>query len=44
MVNRRARVVGIGESVHDWRCAPAFVAGYALGATAAVAVKKRGAT
>jgi len=42
-VQALALVVGIGESVHEWRYAPAFVAGYALGATAAVAVKKRGA-
>lgn len=27
-----ALVVGIGESVHDWRVAPFYVGGYGLGA------------
>lgn len=36
-----AQVVGIGESVHDWRTGPFFVAGYALGAGLAVALKTR---
>jgi hypothetical protein len=31
-----AMVVGVGESVRDWRAAPAFVLGYAGGAYAAM--------
>jgi hypothetical protein len=29
-------VVGVGESVKDWRVAPAFVVGYAAGAYGAM--------
>jgi len=36
-----ALVLGIGESVHDCRYAPAFVLGYGLGAAAAVRFKTR---
>lgn len=36
-----AVVVGVGESVHDWRYAPAYVIGYATGAALAVRVKSR---
>ena len=36
-----ALVLGIGESVHDWRYAPAFVLGYGLGAASAVWLKAR---
>ena len=31
-----AQVAGIGESVKDWRAAPFFVAGYAIGAYVAM--------
>jgi hypothetical protein len=33
-----AQVVGIGESARDWRCAPFFVVGYAVGAYVAMRV------
>lgn len=36
-----AIVFGVGESVHDWRYAPAFVIGYGLGAASAVMRKGR---
>jgi hypothetical protein len=40
-VQALALVVGIGESVHDWRAAPAFIAGYATGAMSAVVWVRR---
>jgi hypothetical protein len=36
-----ARVVGIGESIHDWRYGPAYVLGYGLGSSVAVLWLKR---
>lgn len=39
VVQALALVVGIGESVHDWHVAPAFVLGYASGAYAMVWLK-----
>jgi len=35
------QVAGIGESVSDWRAAPFFVCGYAIGTFGAVTWKKR---
>jgi hypothetical protein len=34
-----ALVVGVGESVHDWHVAPAFIVGYTLGSYVAVRIK-----
>ena len=36
-----AEVVGIGESIHDWRIAPFFVLGYGVGTFCAVELKRR---
>jgi hypothetical protein len=40
MIQAAAVVVGVGESVHDWRLAPAFVLGYGVGAASGVLAKR----
>lgn len=35
-----AQIIGIGESVHDWKLAPFFIFGYGAGTYVAVRVKK----
>ena len=41
MIQATAQVIGIGESLHDWRSAPCFIIGYGAG-TALAVVAKRG--
>ena len=40
MIQAAALVFGIGETVHDWRYAPAFILGYGAGSALAVLLKR----